>query len=309
MQKIGIIVNPHARSVRRSRKDLAAVFRKIGGAHADVRLSTSFEYLEQSLSEFRKADIAYIGVAGGDGTLHQVLTRLVRIYGKKELPPIVILKSGTMDNVARTVSLKGKGPAILTRLVRALDAGAPVETHRRDTMAIDGRYGFLFGAGLTANFLNAAYEGDKKGFFKNCEVIYRAIRDAITKDPDSPLFKRLNAEIVADGTKLGFTEILGLLSGTVEHVGMGFSPMPRAIEKDGTFHLIVSGLTPLQGAGQVLRLKSGKPLKGGNNFDGIVSRLKIKSPEPFQYTIDGDLYDCDGTLEVKMGPPVRIVKV
>jgi hypothetical protein len=52
-----------------------------------------------------------------------------------------------MDNVARTVSLKGKGPAILWRLVRALDAGEPVETHRRDTMAIDGRYGFLFGAG------------------------------------------------------------------------------------------------------------------------------------------------------------------
>jgi hypothetical protein len=78
-------------------------------------------------------------------------------------------------------------------------------------------------------------------------VIFRAIRDAITKDPDSPLFKRLNAEVVADGAKLGFTEILGLLSGTVEHVGMGFSPMPRAIEKDGTFHLIVSGLTPLQG--------------------------------------------------------------
>lgn len=309
MNTIGIIINPNAKSVKKSRKDLAALFRETGGGYADVRVTKSFDDTETCIRDFMENNVSCIGITGGDGTIHQVLTKMINIYGPETVPPILILRGGTMDNVARTISLKRKGPAILQRYIKKIREGSGPVLHSRDTMKIGDRYCFLFGAGLTSNFLDAAYDTDNKGFLKNSAVILRALREGIRDDGTSSLFRRLNAEVFVDGKALGFTEILGMLSGTVEHVGMGFSPLSRAIEKDGTFHLIVSGLRPIDGVKQILRMKKGKPLKGENNFDGLVSRLEISSPAPFRYTMDGDLYDCPGRLLVETGPRIRLVYV
>jgi len=309
MNNIGIIINPNAKSVKKSRKDLGELFRKTGGDYADVRVTKSFEDTDSCIRDFKKNSVSCIGITGGDGTIHQVLTKMINTYGPEPVPPILILRGGTMDNVARTIHLKRKGPAILQRFIQKISDGIEPELHYRDTMKIGDRYCFLFGAGLTSNFLDAAYDTDNKGFLKNSEVIIRALREGIRDDGTSSLFRRLNAEVAVDGEPLGFTEILGMLSGTVEHVGMGFSPLSRAIEKDGTFHLIVSGLKPIDGVKQIFRMKKGKPLKGENNFDGLASRLEITSPAPFRYTMDGDLYDCPGKLRVESGPRIALVYV
>lgn len=309
MDSIGIIINPNAKSVKKSKKDLAGLLRDTGGSYADVRVTKSFDDTENCIRDFKNNRVSCIGITGGDGTIHQVLTKMIRIYSPGPPPPILILRGGTMDNVARTISLKRKGPEILRRFIKKIRTGADPELHYRDTMKIGDRYCFLFGAGLTSNFLDAAYDTDNKGFLKNSEVILRALREGIRDDGTSSLFRRLNASVTVDGITLPFTEILGMLSGTVEHVGMGFSPLSRAIEKNGTFHLIISGLRPLEGVKQIFRMKKGKPLKGEKNYDGLATRLEIASPAPFRYTMDGDLYDCPGKLLVETGPPVALIYV
>jgi diacylglycerol kinase family enzyme len=308
MQRIGIIVNPHAKFVRKSRIDIPALYGLIGGEFADVRTPSSFGELDEAITSFRESSVDCIGVSGGDGTLHQALTRAIRLYAPDSPPPILILKSGTMDNVARTIALKGKGPDILKRMIAAFKQGKTPAAHRRDTIKVGERYGFLFGAGLTSNFLEAAYEGDRKGFLKNAEVIARAVAGGVAGSRKG-LLKRLNAKVIADGRALPFNDVLGMLAGTVEHVGMGFSPMPRAVEKDGTFQLIVSGISPMKAVFQMLRLMRGRPLRGEANFNDLVSRLEIVSGEPFRYTLDGDLYTADKTLLVETGPPVHLVEV
>ncbi len=189
-----------------------------------------------------------------------------------------------------------------------MKSGKPVETHRRDTMKIGNSYCFLFGCGLTTNFLNAVYEGEK-GTIANLKVIYRAISEGIRDKKDSKLFRRLQAGVLIDGRELHFREILAILAGTVEQVGMGFTPLPRGNEKPGTFHIIVSGEKPIEGVKQLFRLKKGIPMKGNYGFNDIASNLVIKSDSPFQYTMDGDLFDCPATLTVEMGPVLELVKV
>ncbi len=308
MNQIGIIVNPHAKSVRRSGKDLPAIFRGIGGELADVRLTGALEEIDRVAADFKAKNIAYLGIAGGDGTIHHVLTGMINAYAPAPVPPIVILKSGTMDNIARTIDLKGKGPGILRRLVNAMHGGRPVETHERSTMRVGDRYCFLFGAGLTTNFLDAVYEGEK-GFKKNVQVICRAIADGISDRKDSALFKRLNAEVTVDGRKLPFREISAILSGTVEKIGMGFTPLPRASERPDAFHLIVSGIRPGEAVTQIIRIKKGEPLKGERNFNGLASTVAIASDGEFRYTMDGDLFTAAAGVTVTMGPRVRLVYV
>lgn len=308
MKQIGIIINPFAKSIRKSRRDMPALFRSLGGEYADVRLSDSLEQVDEILNDFKKNNMRYIGTSGGDGTIHHVVSRMINIYKPNPTPPLLILKGGTMDNIARTIDLKSKGPAILKRLVAALEQGKPVQTFKRDTMKIGERYCFLFGAGLTTNFLNAVYEGEK-GTIKNLKVIFRALSEGLRDKRDSALFKRLNAKVLIDGKPLPFEEILAILSGTVEKVGMGFTPLPRGNEREGTFHIIISGEKPIEGVKQFFRIKKGIPMKGAFNFNGLVSTLSIESREPFQYTMDGDLFDCSSKLLVEMGPQIELVYV
>lgn len=308
MQRIGIIVNPHARSIKNSSKDMPALFRKIGGEHADVRLSNTLEELDDIILDFRKHGITCIGTSGGDGTVHHVVSRMINLYSPDPAPPLVILKGGTMDNIARTIALKGKGPAILKRLVESFRAGKPLITHARDTMKIGDRYCFLFGCGLTTNFLNAVYSGEK-GTITNIKVIVRALSEGLRDKKDSELFKRLVARVLADGKEIHFREILAILAGTVEQVGMGFTPLPRGNEKPGTFHIIITGEKPIEGVKQFFRIKKGLPMKGEKNFNGIISSLVIESESPFQYTMDGDMFDSQPRLVVEMGPRVELVYV
>jgi diacylglycerol kinase family enzyme len=309
MIRIGIIVNSRAKGVKKSRRDLAEVFAAMGGDMVDVRTTLSLAELDQVCRDFMTGGYAYVAIAGGDGTVHQVITRLIALYGGHELPRVVLLRSGTMENIARDLSLSGKGPRMLAALVAALARGGDVAVSFRDTIRVDGRYGFIFGTGLVTNILNAAYDCENPGPLRNLVVIAAAMRDGVLNRTDSRLFKRIRAAVRVDDHEIPFTDIAGILAATVEHKGMGFRLLPRANERSGTFQAIITGLRPLEIATQVLRAKKGVPLRGSLNFNDIGSRLVIAGREPLSYTIDGDLYESEGEIVVDMGPRVPFVEV
>ena len=309
MKKVGIIVNTHARSVKKNRKDVKELFVGIGGDLVDVRATASFDELEQACLDFKNCSYEYIGITGGDGTIHHTLTRLINVYGTNKVPPLVILRGGTMDNIARDLSVKGKGPDILKRLVAVMRKGNQVRTVARDTLKIDHAFGFIFGTGIVTNILNAAYDCETPGVKRNLVVIFTALKDGLLNNPDSQLFRRIKAHVYVDDYEVPFSDMIGIIAATVEHKGMGFHLLPRANEKKGAFHMMCSGLTPGSIARQVLRAKNGIPLKGELNYNGIGSRLRIVSDHAIEYTIDGDLYKGGRELIIEMGPEVNLVEV
>lgn len=290
---------------------MAHTFRTIGGELVDVRESTTFEDMEQCLHDFHEQQISYLGIAGGDGTIHQVITRFIRIYNESGaiMPPVVILKGGTMDNVSRTIRLKGKGPDILKRMVTSIRNSMPILSYERDTLQIDNYYCFLFGAGFVTNFLNEAYSGKEKGFWKNLYVIRKSIIHAIRKPKRNSIFQGFTATVRVDGKELPYNDMTAILSGTVEEIGMGFSPLSRAHKGPGTFHTIISSLEPLEFLPNLPAFYEGKSILAPNHFDDVVTSMEILSQAPFEYTMDGDIYTCDGSLTVRTGRSIRLVYV
>ncbi len=309
MKKIGIIVNPNAKRIRKMKTSPAETFRAIAGDYADIRETACVEDVQNIIKIFKDEKIPYIGICGGDGTIHGVVTDIVNVYDRDEIPPILILKCGTMNNVARTAGLKGSGPAALKRLVSAFKTDTAIRTVTRDTMKIGDKYCFLFGAGFTTNFLDAAYSGTEKGVVQNLKVIKRAITDSFKEVKADSMFNGLDAEIFCDGEILPFRNVTGILTGTVEHVGMGFSPMPDSIKEEGSFQAIICGMSPRDIVKNLFKLKSGKPIKNSLHINTLMSKLKIHNSVPFRYTMDGDLYDSSPELSVETGPAVRLIEV
>jgi diacylglycerol kinase family enzyme len=309
MEKIPIIVNPYSRKNRKTKGNSIDVFRKIGGELVDVRPTGTIEELDAVAEDCRKKLVPYLAISGGDGTLHQVISRFINIYEPAPIPPVVILKDGTMNNISGTIRLKGDGYAILKRLLRAIGRGRPVDAVTRYTMKIGDRYCFLFGTGLTTNVLNAVYEGDKKDIPKVVRVMIKAFSDGIIRPDSSPLYKRLRAKVYFNGQEVPSNDLLGILAGTVEDVGMGFRPLNREMPDEPGFHVIATGVKPIVLARHIFTLARGGTFEHPLHYDSHVRNLRIASNEPFEYTMDGDIYFADRELYVETGPAVTLVSV
>lgn len=308
MQKIGIIVNPHAKKNKKMKIKPADLFRSIGGELVEVRTTQSLDEIFTVAEEFKKKKIGYLAVCGGDGTLHHVLSRFILVYRKEEIPPLVILKGGTMDTISRSINLKGKGPEILTRLVENLKNGNTIKMFHRNTMKIGDKYGFLFGLGITSNFLVEYYRGGDTGPWKAVKVTLGGIIKGIFNS-NAGLFRRLTATVSINGQELPFRDFLGILAATVESVGIGFRALYRAYEKDYSFHVLATGMKPIEVVLRVWNLKVGKKIHHPLHFDDLASTILVRGPRTFQYMMDGDLYEATDELKVEAGPRVRIVYV
>ena len=181
-----------------------------------------------------------------------------------------------------------------------------IAIHERDTIMINNKYCFLFGLGATTNFLNEVYRGEK-GLIANIRGIAKTIKHALREPTSDSIFKGITGDIIVDGNQLQFSRVTGILAGTVESIAKGVAPLYDADKEDGTFHALITGLTPKQILLRIYFLL-GIKIKHKNHFDGRVKSLVIKS-EPFEYTMDGDIYFSDGSLELQVGPRIRLIRV
>ncbi|MGB4268149.1 MAG: diacylglycerol kinase family protein [Spirochaetota bacterium] len=304
MKKIGVIVNLNSRKYKLSKKNPRGIFESIGKDAVIVRYTSSINDLYDVAKDFKRSSIDYIAPSGGDGTLHHVITQFDKVYNGK-IPPIIILKSGTMNNVANSINLKGSAESILKKAVATLHSNNELTLITRKTMKIGDNHCFLFGNGLVSDFLDKYYTIGKS-YTKLIGLIGTSIYQAFT-NKNSNLFRGFYGDVICDAEKLPYNTVLGLLAGTVETIGMGFYPLYRANEKSDAFHVIVCAMKPGDLAKNVLKLKYGIPIQHNDYYEKTVHTLEINSPHPFEYTMDGDLYHCDGSLKVSVGISLQFI--
>jgi diacylglycerol kinase family enzyme len=214
-----------------------------------------------------------------------------------------------MDNVARTINLKRRGPQLLKRIVNALENGDKIEVYNRTTMKINNMYCFLFGTGFITNFLREAYSGKEKGVIRNIRVALMAAREALINSSNGKIFREMYGDVFIDDNKININPLHGLLAGTVEHIGMGFSPMPGAAEKQGFFEVVAVGLKPSDVIIKINKLRTGKVIKSDKYFKCHGKKIRMFYDDVYNYTMDGDIYQARGELLIEAGPSVRLVKV
>ena len=308
MKRIGILINPNAKKFR-TRKSSLKNYTNIHSESLLIRATESEDDIHKVINEFKDRDCDYIGVAGGDGTLHLAVTEMINIFGAGKVPPLLILREGTMDNVARTIQLQGRGPDLIKRLLWAIENKKEIKIHKRDTIKINDRYCFLFGTGIVTNFLNEAYNGKEKGFFRNIQVGLSAFIEGLRNEENGKIFNRMYGEIYIDGKKLGINTVNGILAGTVEHIGMGFSPLISASKEKKSFQVIITAMQPLRMIKNINRLRTGKSIDDQGYYNTICRKIKLFFPGDFDYTMDGDMYKGCDELLIETGPTINLIKV
>jgi len=311
MGGIGIVNNPRSRRNHRRPGTARRLRERLAGDGEVLDASTPDE-LARAVERFRAARIDVLGVSGGDGTVHYVLTAFARAYGNEPLPKLLLLRGGSLNTVARGNGVRGSPEGILREVLVRLRQGHPLRTLERDLLRVtaDGgepRYGFIFGTGVVVAFLEAYYATGRPSPATAALLLARALCSALVNGEFARgLARREPLRVSTDGDEWADGSYLALVAGSTPEIGLGFRPFGRCDEQPGFFHAVgVVGSLP-QLVLAVPRIRRGAPWKRRLAQDELARTLLVQAERP-RFTVDGDLYAAERTVTVETGPGVEIV--
>ncbi len=309
MGGIGVVTNPRSRQNLRNPR-LARQLGYILGEKGELQQPSDLDALASTARYFRDRQIDVLCINGGDGTMHRVLTAMIHAYEGQPLPKIAILRSGTMNTVAHGLGIQGSAAEILDYVVQRYHADAPMPTMRRWTLEVDGaEYGFLFGNGLIARFLEVYYEGSEPSPAKAAWLLFRAALSAMV---GGTFIQRLMAPYVGeaslDGNSWAGQTWVTIAAGTVDDIGLGFRPFYKAPVHPGRMHVIgLQGTNPMGIVRELPRIYRARPLAGEDWREDVCLELVLRANEPISYMMDGDFHRGGETLTLRTGPSVDFV--
>ncbi|MBU4485168.1 hypothetical protein KKA47_07100 [bacterium] len=308
MAGIGVILNPHSRSNRKNPERVKKLSFIVGDKGSCRATHDSLD-VPNVLSEFKEKSIDVLGISGGDGTLHYVLTEMLKVYGKDKFPKIALLRGGTMNNAAQALGVAGTPEKILSNLIYKYHAGDEFKMTRVHLMNVNGMHGFLFGMGLVSRCVEIYYEAAKHpspltALMVGCRIVGSFL---LNTEWANGLCKRFDAKVVVDGKEWPFKNYVAVTSGTVETFGFGFNPFYRTRTEPGRFQSIGISLPPRTLLCKVLNSFLSRPINSENSLDEMASKVEITCSEPHKYTIDGELFGPVDKITVEVGPLLDVI--
>lgn len=312
MAGIGIVNNPRSRRNLRH-PGMVARLRAVLGAEGEVLDASTPDELARAVERFRAARIDLLGVHGGDGTAHYVLSAFARAFGAEPLPAVALLPGGSMNTVARGTGIRGTPEAVLERIVVRRRLGLAQPVVERDLLAVevDGApplHGFLFGTGCAVTFLEAYYALPGASPARAAWLAARALLSALVGGRFArALSRREPIEVLADGDRWPKGSYLAVLAGSSPELGLGFRAFARCGEQPGFFHAVGVTSSAYRLALAAPRIRLGRPWPRRVAMDAVARDLVLEPGAPLGFTLDGDLYRAERRLRVSTGPALRMV--
>lgn len=306
---VAVFVNPGSRANRRD-PGCAERFAKILGDSGTVVAPQSLERLAEDARRTAALSPTVIGIHGGDGTLSRTLSALVAAYESRPLPPVAILPGGTMNVVASSLGLRAKPEAVLAEVAEAERRGTPLATLHRRCLHVGNDYGFIFGNGLLANFLEEYYARGSYGAARALWIVFRIMLSlATTRRYVRHVFRSFRGQVHVDGNPLPRTRLTSIGAATVTEIGFRLKLHHRADDDPQRMGAVAIHGGPLALLLDVVNVRLGRGLSPKRAESFVASRLSVE-PEDAEatYTLDGDLYVARGPFTVELGPPLDIVK-
>jgi len=310
MAGIGVVLNPKSRRNLQNPHLASRLSRQLGDRGV-VRAAHSIEELRRIAEDFRNLDIDLLAIAGGDGTNHVTLTGFLGVYDDKPIPPVALLRGGTMNTVANSVGMaRQSSERLLARLI-ADCASTNLERAERNVLRVTPEasgtihYGFLFGTGVVHGFLAEYYRGGNPTPLVAVTTLARGIASAfVAGETIRRIGKPFHGSVLLeDGTLWGDQDYLAVAAGSGCRFRRGQCQVAYPEREAAMQHI-----EPIAIAQKLVW--RGLPMRPGYAREALSSRMVVKSAGgPLRYMVDGDLHEAQSELSVSMGPRIRLVVV
>lgn len=313
MSGIGLITNPKSRKNRRD-PGIAMNLAYLLGERGDFATPSDLGALADTVRRFADADIDLLCVNGGDGTVHQAMTALLRVWpAGRPLPRVAVLPGGTMNIVANSIGVKGDAGRALGRVLDAYHAGRVLPSTRRRLLRVDlpGEppvYGFLSGNGIIARFLEVYYAEPDPSPAVVARLLARGVASTLVGGRFArKLTQPYVGRVALDGVDWPGTTWTAVAIGTVEQIGLGFTPFYRVREEPDRMHVVGIGGTIVDLARELPSIYLGRGIHQPGNREGTCATLLLEADGDIPMMVDGDFYPAKGRAELRVDAEVELV--
>jgi diacylglycerol kinase family enzyme len=307
MPGIGIISNANARLNKVSPK-LKDKLNFILGRRGEVVSTGSLDDVDEAVSNFKKYDVDIIAISGGDGTAHRTLEKLLIHYDAKELPPILLLPSGTQNMVPKSFGITGTSISTMLLTQTKYTHNLPLTVVKRNLLKVNDHYSFMFGIGIAPRFLDAHYKRGSSMYHAVTLLGSYLIDAAKGGDVAKSLVAPIPLTMSMNGEEsIRKEKFHSIFCSFTEELAMRFKPFPRSGWQKGRFESIMLDSSMKETSLSLPQLWLGtiKKLPGIRRELLESITFNLDSPEP--YTLDGELYPPEKTFVISPGPELKFV--
>jgi hypothetical protein len=301
--RAGLIVNPKSR-----RNRFAGAMRRWRSESVLVEAPQTREALDGALGRFAAHGLDLLAIAGGDGTLREVLTRAPQHF-PSGLPPLAVLPAGKTNALAMDLGAP-RGwtleAALKSAAAGTVRARRPLEISRRDGSDPPSR-GFILGAGAFVRATQLAQATHRLGAFDNLAVgatLAAAAARTLFGGDDGPWRAGEPMRLSFGVEPLPEKRLFLVMVSTLQQLPLGLRPF--GADAEGLKVLAVDA-PPRRLSAALPLLISGRAaswLEGAGYHRSNPERLDLTLASPF--VLDGETFP-GGELSVGMGPPVDFV--
>lgn len=307
--RIGVVTNPRSRRNLKGFDDIETALR----GHGDVphRRAGNLEEMAAVVDEFAAREVDIIAVNGGDGTVHALLTDLLRRRPFPRLPLVAILAGGGTNMTATDIGTGGRPGHQLRRLLRWAEGGPPRSgLVERPVMCIEDQqgygplYGQFFSAAAIPRISQACWDFRAR---TSVPFLRGGLGTAVvvTKALSAFVLGRMEAEATRIQVQLDERAPFGdayavLFVTSLERMAMGMRPYWG--DGPGRLHFTAVSNTPRSLLRAVPALIRGRPNRYLTPENGYFSDNAevIRLHGPGCCTVDGELYDFGGDAGVSI---------
>ncbi|WP_407314440.1 diacylglycerol/lipid kinase family protein [Desulfosporosinus sp. SB140] len=288
-KRLRLIYNPYAgrRKLTGQLDTVIRIFQE-SGHEVSVHRACSPEDIEETAS--RSWDVDRLVIAGGDGSIHQVVNGLVSIPTVQR-PALGILPVGTANDLAYALRL----PKSIPEACKIIGRG---NVYSMDTGMVNNRYfvnvasaGLLTDVSQKVDIRVKNSLGQLAYFLKGIETLpsYRPFRVEFEYDG-----KRYTEEVIL------FMAVNGLSVGGIRQL------VPRASLSDGKLDIL---MVPLVGWPETLRILlrvlRGEHVSTQRMKEFQISELTVHTDRPIHSDLDGEL-GPESTWRISVGPKISV---
>ena len=257
-----------------------------------------------------------IVVSGGDGTLHLLMTELLHQAQGQAVPPLLVLRGGTM-NIAAGNLASGKAPAReLATLGRAIDINAfeqglvsirnvaplCVQSTRFDVP----KYAFVFANGIAYRILREYYASGEpspaRAFTVTASILGAAF---VGEEAERRFFPSLEARVFVDGELASDQPLRISVATPLSRLILWFAPFEEArAPLTDSFNFLANFMRTGEIARHFWPLCRGTYI-GPGHVCRAAREVTIVDGEGF--TLDGEVYEGSDQVHISVGPVLSFV--
>lgn len=312
---VGIILNPLARINRKKGDDAENSFREIFGGKALVCATESKSRINEVMERFHREGVKYLLISGGDGTICNVLTSYINLFGNEELPVIVPLMGGTINMIGTDAGLRRNQLTVCRKLKKMLDAGETVPVTGRGLLKVTDEhngepvYGFSWIDGLLYNFL-LDYYSKGAGVQVASMMALKLIFTSLSNTEDS-VFREIKSHVYLNGERVPHRSHVFIIASCLRKLVFGFDIYDGACVPGETFNVLYLRAPFLKKSRLKIPFGLYKGIKSDENGDFINKTAEtLVVEENAGYIIDGEIFrrETPARVTIEPGPALRIFR-